>query len=89
VADVHDRLVRCFSSVFPGLTEEEIQSANVAPLTDLDSLAAVTLITVIDEEFGVDMNLDRLLELGSFQAVRHHLREQAVSIVPLDEQRVK
>ncbi len=87
--DVRDRLVRCFSSVFPVLTEEEIQAANLASLSDLDSLAAVILLTVIDEEFGVDIDLDRLLKLGSFEAVRQHLCEQAVSNVHPDEQRVE
>jgi acyl carrier protein len=86
VADQHDRLVRCFSSVFPTLTEEEIQAANVPLLIDLDSLAAVTLVAVLNDEFEVDMDLEHLLKLGTFQALREYLREQAVSTGPLDEQ---
>jgi acyl carrier protein len=89
VADVHGRLVRCFSSVFPVLTEEQIQGADVASLAYFDSLTAVTLVAVINEDFGVEMDQDILLKLGTFQAVQHHLREQIISSVFLDEQSAK
>ena len=79
MAEVHSRLIRCFSSVFPTLTEAQIQSADFARLIDLDSLAAVTLVTVVDEELGVEMDLDALLMLGSFAALCQHLSEEAVS----------
>ena len=86
MTDLHDRLIRCFSSIFPTLSEEEIQAANVPDLIDLDSLAAVTLVAVLNDEFGVDMDLDHILKLGTFQALQGYLREQAVSTVPFDEQ---
>jgi acyl carrier protein len=76
VAESDDRLVRCFSSVFPALTEEEIRAADVALLSDMDSLAGVTLLALIDEEFSVDMDLERLLGLGTFDAVQRYLHEQ-------------
>lgn len=71
-----DRLVRCFACVFPTLSEGEIRAADVAPLFDLDSLAGVTLVTLIDQEFGVGVELSDLLELGSFQAIEQYLRKQ-------------
>jgi len=76
VAELGDRLVRCFSSVFPALTQEEIRAVKVATLIDADSLASVTLLSVIDEEFGVQMDLEGLLELDNFQKVEQYLREK-------------
>jgi acyl carrier protein len=84
VAELDGRLVRCISSVFPTLTEEEIRVANVALLMDMDSLAAVTLVALIDEEFGVDVDLEGLLSLGSFEGVCQHLSKQAPASVPSD-----
>jgi acyl carrier protein len=75
VADLDDRLVRCISSVFPTLTEQEIRVASSEMLLEADSLAAVTLIALIDEEFGVEIDPDRLLELGSFQGIGQYLRQ--------------
>ena len=77
VAELRDLLIRCFSSVFPTLTSEEIRGADVASLFDFDSLAGVTLLTVIGEEFGVNLDLSDLLKLGSFETICRHLHEQA------------
>lgn len=72
--DPDDRLVRCFASVFPTLSEAEIRASNVGPLFDIDSLAGVTLVTLIDEEFGGD--IPDLLGLGSFEGISQFLRER-------------
>lgn len=75
MSELDDRLARCFASVFPTLSEGEIRSSHVAPLFDVDSLAAVTFVTLIDQEFGVNVELSDLLELGSFEAIAQFLRK--------------
>ena len=81
MSDQDDRLVRCFASVFPTLSEGEIRACDVVPLFDLDSLAGVTLVTLIDEEFGVNVDLSDLLGLRSFEAISQFLRERNRSSV--------
>jgi acyl carrier protein len=76
MSEEDDRLVRCFASVFPTLSEGEIRASDVVPLFDIDSLAGVTLVTLIDQEFGVDVDLPDLLELGSFEAISQFLRKR-------------
>lgn len=76
MTESQDRLVRCFSSVFPTLSEAEIRAADVVPLFDLDSLAGVTLVTLIDQEFDVTIDLPDLLELGSFEAISQFLQKR-------------
>jgi acyl carrier protein len=73
------RLMRCFTSVFPTLNEEEIRASDVAPLFDLDSLAGVTFVALMDEEFGVSVELSDLLELRSFQAISQFLEKRKSS----------
>lgn len=82
MSESQDRLIRCFSSVFPTLSEAEIRASDVVPLLDLDSLAGVTLVTLIGQEFGVNVDLPDLLELGSFEAVSQFLQERTTSEVP-------
>lgn len=82
MSEQDDRLLRCFASVFPTLSEEEIRVSDVVPLVDLDSLAGVTLVTLIDQEFGVNVDLPDLLELGSFEAISQFLRKRNASEVP-------
>jgi acyl carrier protein len=81
MSEQDDRLVRCFASVFPTLSEGEIRASNVVPLFDLDSLAGVTLVTLIDQEFGVNVELPDLLDLGSFEAISQFLRKRSPSEV--------
>lgn len=82
MSESQDRLIRCFSSVFPTLSEAEIRASDVVPLLDLDSLAGVTLVTLIGQEFGVNVDLPDLLELRSFEAVSQFLQKRTTSEVP-------
>jgi acyl carrier protein len=59
--------------VFPALSAEEIQTAT-ADSGVWDSLAGVTLATVVQEEFGVEIDPSDLAELDSFEAFRTYLQ---------------
>jgi acyl carrier protein len=76
MTELDARLVRCFLSVFPAFTDEEIQCGNNEFVDDMDSLAGVTLAALIDEEFGVQLDLDRLLELRTLNAVQRYIQER-------------
>jgi acyl carrier protein len=73
------RLVRCFSSVFPDLSDEQIRSANVDSVPEWNSLVSVTLIALIQEEFGIQVSLEDLPTLTSFSAVQNYVHHNHVS----------
>ena len=77
--NLEDRLVRCFSSVFPSLNEDEIRNASVDSVPGWHSLASVTLISVVQEEFGVQVGLTDLPNLVSFSAVQNYVRHHAAT----------
>jgi acyl carrier protein len=64
-----DRLMNCFLTIFPGTTRDEIKGSKFEDLPGWDSLRGVTLLAVLDDEFGVQMDMDELLELGTFDAI--------------------
>jgi len=74
MSEIQDRLIRCFSSVFPALTPEEIRAASAQSLAVWNSLAAVTLMAVVEQEFNVHIDLLDLPELDSFEAFQTYLR---------------
>lgn len=86
--DLDKRLIRCISSIFPTLSEDEIRACNVSDLIATDSLAAVTLVTLLDEEFKVDFDLEGLLALDKFHAIEERLRERSVPSIDYGETRV-
>jgi acyl carrier protein len=74
--ELDDRLTRCFASVFPALPPDQIHAASVESVPAWDSLAAVTLIAVLEQEFNIQIDLMEMPELTSYQAVRDYLQRQ-------------
>lgn len=72
--DTRARLIKCFAVVFPELSEEEIPRASATSVADWDSVASVTLMSVIEEEFGVELDADSLEQLVSFELMLDHLQ---------------
>jgi len=73
MSEQEDRWGRCFAAVFPALTPGEIRTASADSVAAWDSLATVTLVAVIQQEFGVEIDMLDLPELTSFEALRIHL----------------
>jgi acyl carrier protein len=71
--DLRPRLVRCFQIVFPGISAPQAEQATQASLEKWDSVAAITLVTVIEEEFSTSLDWDLLPDLNSFEAIADHL----------------
>jgi acyl carrier protein len=77
--NLEHRLVRCFSSVFPDLNEDQIRKASVDSVPGWHSLASVTLISVVQEEFGVQVDLSDLPNLISFAAVQNYVQHHVAT----------
>jgi acyl carrier protein len=81
MSENESRLIRCFASVFPDLTPEEIRLSSAESVGSWDSLSAVRLAAVIQEEFLVEIDEDVLPDLDSFGAFWSYLR----GLNPADE----
>jgi acyl carrier protein len=73
---IKNRLVKCFQIVFPDVPENQIPEASQTSLTAWDSIASITLVNVIEEEFEVQMDLDRLADLDSFEKILDYLGQE-------------
>ena len=71
--NIAERLVGCFQSVFPALSREEVIGASVGQTGPWDSLANLALLSVIEEEFEIQIPADDLEHLSSFAAVEKYL----------------
>ena len=77
--ETQTRLSSCFLAVFPDLHSEEISSATSANVLGWDSVAGVTLLAVVEEEFGISIEVDDLSRFNSFQGFLNHLHMMASS----------
>jgi len=74
--EIAARLVTSFRTVFPALSDSDVQRASQASVAAWDSVAAITLVNVIEEEFGIEVDLDHLAELDSFSRILDYLRKE-------------
>jgi acyl carrier protein len=65
---IQQRLLSCFQAVFPDTPEAALSNACIDTLPTWDSVAQVTLITVVEEEFSIAIDPERYEELTSFRA---------------------
>jgi acyl carrier protein len=80
MSDIQERLVNCFSVVFPTLSREEIPHAEDTSVASWDSLAAVTLVAVIEDEFGVSIAPEEYEKITSFASTREFLQGKLADV---------
>ena len=71
--DIKTRLVGCFQTVFPDLPEADILTASQDSLASWDSVASLTMVNVIEEEFGIEVDFDALADLNTFDRIDQYL----------------
>ena len=74
--DGKQKLVNCFRIVFPSLSDGEIYTASQDCLQAWDSVAAITLANVIEEEFQTAVEFEALADLTSFSLILQYLERQ-------------
>jgi acyl carrier protein len=79
VAELTETLVECFAAVFPGVPHDQLTDATVENTEEWDSIASVTLLAVLEEEFGVQIDDLDLPELTSFEKVHDYLAARVPS----------
>jgi acyl carrier protein len=69
------RLANCFMAVFPELSREEVTQASPTTVQSWDSVATVTLLAIIEEEFGINIEVEDPAKFSSFQHILTYLQE--------------
>jgi acyl carrier protein len=70
------RVADCFTNVFPRLRKEDLQRASTSSLASWDSVAHITLLAAVAEEFGVEFAADDFEELTSFPLIVAHVEKR-------------
>ncbi len=77
MTDVQSRVAQCFQSVFPDLPAAGLAGASQASLKEWDSVAHVTLLAAIAEEFQLELTDEAFESLNSFPLIVSFVQEQA------------
>ena len=65
--DLRQRLERCFLVAFPSASAAGIRRASIGSLPEWDSLVAVNLVALVEEEFNISLPVDAISRLVSFE----------------------
>ena len=76
--DVQQRLLACFQAVFPERDDKALMELSQETYSGWDSLASVTLVRLIEEQFGIQIDLFDLEELNSFSAMSNYLQKTLI-----------
>ena len=71
-----EKLLECFSTVFPGTPPAQLVEATIDNLPGWDSSNHILLMQVIEEQFGFPVDEDQMGELVSFAAVEEYLNTE-------------
>jgi acyl carrier protein len=74
--DIALRLIGCFRMVFPDTPEQNITGLSTGNTAAWDSVAAITLMNVIEDEFHVQLDVEDIAELDSFQRVQDYVQQR-------------
>ena len=76
MCDLDGRLAAIFGLVFPGLRGEAALEATRDSVPGWDSIATVTLFTLVEEEFGKPIDPAEAAEWTSFSRVRAAVQKE-------------
>ncbi len=66
MSNIQPRVAACFLNVFPELAEADVTRASQASLAQWDSVAHVTLLSAIAEEFQIELDEESFESLASY-----------------------
>lgn len=73
---VREKLDRCFALVFPQLDPSQYSSAAAQNMSEWNSIAQLTLLTLIGEEFGREIDFEEFEGVTSYEALEKILQVQ-------------
>jgi acyl carrier protein len=72
---VEEKLSYCFSLVFPALDPSLRTRATTENTPGWDSVAQVTLLTLVGEEFGIEVDFEEFEGATSFEALAGRINQ--------------
>lgn len=76
MTDIESKVSNCFANTFPDLTERQIQGASLDTLPQWDSIAHITLLASIAEEFQFELDETLFESLTSYPLIVSYVENQ-------------
>lgn len=74
-SEVASQLEDCLAVVFPNVPKHELSTAAIGSTPGWDSLATLTLVSVVEETFQISVPLDDLEKFLSFELILEYVTQ--------------
>lgn len=74
--DIQNRVSQCFANVFPDVPAAELPKASVSSVAKWDSVAHITLLASIGEEFAIEISEDDFEDLNSYAVILAYVQSR-------------
>ena len=79
--NIEQQLEKLFRTVFPDVPSECVRQASAHSVKSWDSVTAITLLTLIEEEFGIQIDFQGDIDrLTSFISIADYLRDNCPAV---------
>jgi acyl carrier protein len=75
-SNIPSRVTACFLNVFPDLAEADVPRASQASMAQWDSVAHVTLLSAIGEDFQIELDEESFESLSSYLLIVDFVEER-------------
>ena len=75
--NISELVTNCFLNVFPDIPPAEIAKASTASLAAWDSVAHITLLSAIAEEFDIELEPEDFEQLTSYALIVDHSKARS------------
>jgi acyl carrier protein len=76
MSDLDKRLIECFQAVLPNIDPADMRGLSMKSAPGWDSVVTITLISLIEESFGVETQPEDIEQLTSFETIRAYLLQK-------------
>lgn len=74
-----DRVADCFCALFPNHSREVLLVSSRESIPEWDSLASITLITLLEQELQINFDLSQIEHLNSVAAVLDYVNSHSTT----------
>ncbi len=76
MSSIDARVEQCFRTAFPDLPEQQLPRATMSSVAQWDSLNMLVLVSLIEEEFAMQIPSDDLGDFVSFELIVDYLESR-------------
>jgi acyl carrier protein len=79
MSELEERLAQCFEAVLPEVERDRLRHLTMKSAAEWDSVVTVTLVSLIEESFGFEVQPEDVKQFTSFESIRQYLQRKIVT----------